>query len=213
MQLVKQHGACALPGVSIDYEELVPRIRRAVARGFVSQEHGDFVINGLWHGFDLGINTDLLKGRQRFRNYPSALNARAYVSKAIRGRLSESKTLCLGRYDGHDRGFMPTDWTSWRIFPLGAVPKPLEPDTMRPVSDHTRTGLKMATDMDFYRHSLNAYEEIATYLKQGYFLRVGDVDGAFPLLPLAPHLWRYFMFYWWDVSAADDDADARRHKS
>ena len=205
---VKQFGACSLPGVTIDFDTLVPKIERAMSLGFVSAEHGRFVIEGLWHGFDLGVDVSKLKGKQKFRNYPSALGARPFVSKAIRSRLDTFKTLCLGRFTGRDKNVMPDDWDSWRIFPLGAVPKPLEPDSMRPVSDHTRTGLKLATEMDFYRHSVNAYEEIAAYLKQGYCMRVGDVDGAFPLLPLAPRLWRYFLFHWWDVSASDDDASA-----
>ena len=176
-------------------------------RGFVSRVHGEFVLRGLRYGFDLGINLDLLKGKQRFRNYPSALSSRKFVSKATRGRLNDMKTLCLGYFGEGDRAHLP--WDKWRIFPLGAVPKPLEPENMRPVSDHTRTGLKAATDMEFFHHSLTTYDDIAAWLKQGYFLRVGDIDGAFPLLPLAPHLWPFFMFHWYDVNASDDDMHAR----
>ena len=204
---VKQRGACSLPGVSIDFDKIVPLIERAMFRGFVSPTHGRYVIEGLRWGFDLGIDLTLVKGRQRFRNYPSALNARVPVSKATRSRLADSKTICLGYYTECMRDELP--WKQWRIFPLGAVPKPLEPTSIRPVSDHTRTGLKAATDMDFFRHSLTTYEEIAAWLKQGYYLRVGDVDGAFPLLPLAPHLWPLFMFHWWDVDEPDDDEHAR----
>ena len=204
---VREHGACSLPGVSIDYDRLIPLIKRAVARGFVDMIAADFVMHGLWYGFDLGIDTDMLKGKQRFRNYPTALEARPYVSKATRSRLEAHKTICLGEWEVWQRDALP--WSTWRIFPLGAVPKPLEPTEMRPVSDHTRTGLKDATDMTFLKHSLNAYEEIATFLKQGFFLRVGDVEGAFPLLPLAPRLWPYFLFHWWDVTAPDDDVHAK----
>ena len=178
-----------------------------MARGFVSHAHGTYVIEGLRFGFDLGIDLDLIKGRQRFRNYPSALNSRKFVSKATRSRLAEQKTICLGYFSEWQRNELP--WPKWRIFPLGAVPKPLEPDSMRPVSDHTRTGLKAATDLDFFRHSLTTYDDLAAWLRQGYFLRVGDVDGAFPLLPLAPRLWPFFLFHWWDVNADDIDESAR----
>ena len=206
-KMVHDKGACSLPGVSICYDKLIPLIQRAVHRGFVSEMHGDYVMKGLWDGFDLGVDPSLLKGRQFFRNYPSAINSRSFVSKATRARVSEGKTICLGHFMREDRVLLP--WGTWRIFPLGAVPKPLEPTEMRPVSDHTRTGLKAATDMDFFRHTLNTYEEIATFLKTGYYLRVGDIDGAFPLLPLAPHLWPYFMFHWYDLDEDDDNDSAQ----
>ena len=87
---------------------------------------------------------------------------------------------------------------------MGAVPKPLEPDEMRPVSDHSRTGMKKATDMTFLRHSIHAYDELEEGLEYGYYLRVGDVDAAFPLLPLAPILWPFFLFQWFDLDLDDD---------
>ena len=200
-EMVRTGGACSLPGVSINYNKLAPMIQRAVLRGFVSHEHGDYVLRGLWDGFDLGVDPSLLKGKQHFRNYPSSINARPYVSKATRSRVVADKTIRLGLFNKEDRHLLP--WDAWRIFPLGAVPKPLEPNEMRPVSDHTRTGLKAATNVDFFRHTLNTYEEIAAFLKSGYFLRVGDIDGAFPLLPLAPHIWPHFMFHWYDINVDD----------
>ena len=77
---------------------------------------------------------------------------------------------------------------------MGAVPKQLESDELRPTSDHTRTGLNAATDLSFLKHSLNTYNEIAWFLKQDYFLRVSDVEAAFPMLPLHPDLWPFFLF-------------------
>ena len=38
------------------------------------------------------------------------------------------------------------------IFPLSAQEKPLEPGVVRPLDDHTRTGLNAATFRDFLRH-------------------------------------------------------------
>ena len=194
-----------MPGVSIKIDVLTPKIDRAVELGFVKREHANFVLNGLRFGFDLGIDTSKLKGRIGYRNYPSALNARAQISKSVRSRIGAQKTLCLGKFDSVLKSEMSAVWDTWRIFPLGGVPKPLEPDSIRLISDHTRSGLKWATDMDFFAHTLNAYSEIAAFLKPGYFMRVGDIDGAFPLLPLSPALWQYFLFRWWDVEAEDDD--------
>jgi len=36
---------------------------------------------------------------------------------------------------------------------MGAVPKPMEPGAMRPFSDHTKTGMKDATDLELFRHT------------------------------------------------------------
>ena len=59
---VKTDGACTLPGVSIAYELFMPIMMRAVARGYVRQEHADFVANGLRFGFDLGVDVCLGAG-------------------------------------------------------------------------------------------------------------------------------------------------------
>lgn len=199
---VEERGACSLPGVSIRLDLLAPLIERAVLRGYVSRAHADYAVNGLRFGFDLGIDSALLRGRQRYRNYPSALNARAAISKSVRSRLSDGKTVCLGRFSTGDRDSIP--WDTWRIFPLGAVPKSLEPDEMRPVSDHTRTGVNAATDMTMLRYTLDSLEQVACFLRHLYSMRVGDVEAAFPLIPLAPRIWRYFLFHWFDVSHGDE---------
>ena len=80
------------------------------------------------------------------------------------------------------------------MFPLGAVPKPLEPTEMRPASDHTKTGLNHASDMSFLKHSLTAHKDVAWLLRTGYFMYVSDVEAAFTVLPLAPWLWWFFLF-------------------
>eukprot|EP00964_Phaeocystis_antarctica_P015825 scaffold8736_cov39-Phaeocystis_antarctica.AAC.4 len=132
---------------------------RAVARGYVRQEHADLVADGLRFGFGLGVDVSKLRGRRLFRNYPTAVEARAAVSKATRARVEQGKTLRLFPFRAEDRAVLDR-WASWRIFPMGAVPKPMEP--------------------------------------------VSDVDSAFPLLPIAPRLWRYMMFVWFDVHAGDE---------
>ena len=135
---VQQFGACSLDGVSIVYDRFMDILWRSVSRGFVSHENALFVTEGLWSGFDLGINMTKIVGRRCFRNYRSALEARPQLSKATRARVEKGKTLklCLVPHDYSVsvlRDVIP--FPKWRIFPLGAVPKPLEPDEMRPVSD------------------------------------------------------------------------------
>ena len=199
-QQVKQHGACSLPGVSIDYKRLEPLVHRAVARGFVTVEHARFVLKGLWFGFDLGIDVAKMRGRRWFRNYASAEEHRAQVTAALRDRVRAAKTVALCKCAFRDARLLP--WDVCRVFPLGAVKKPLEPDAVRPVSDHTVTGLKEATDLESLKHTLGACEEIQSLFGKGSFMRMMDVAGAFPLLPLAPHLWIYFLCWWYTVDEA-----------
>ena len=195
--------ACTLPGVSIAYELFMPIMMRAVARGYVRQEHADFVANGLRFGFDLGVDVSKLRGRRLFRNYPTALEARAAVTKATRARVEQGKSLQLFPFRAEDRTMLDR-WPSWRIFPMGAVPKPMEPGEMRPFSDHSKTGMKDATDLELFRHTLTALKDIARFLKHMFYMRVSDVDAAFPLLPIAPRLWRFMLFIWFDVQPGDE---------
>eukprot|EP00964_Phaeocystis_antarctica_P073192 scaffold44889_cov83-Phaeocystis_antarctica.AAC.3 len=66
-----------LQGVSIAYDLFMPIMMRAVARGYVRQEHADFVADGLRFGFGLGVDVSKLRGRRLFRNYPTAVEVRA----------------------------------------------------------------------------------------------------------------------------------------
>ena len=75
--------------------------------------------------------------------------------------------------------------------------KALEPDKVRPTDDHTRTGLNAAVDMEGLRYSLMAHKEVAWWLRLNHVMRVSDVDGAFPILPLIPWLWAFMMFRFW----------------
>ena len=149
---MREQGACALPGVSIDFALFVPLMMRAVARGYVSHAKAAFVERGLREGFDLGIDVSRMHGRRRYRNYPSAYEARAAVTRATAKRVAQLKTMRLCQFEPGDRHLIP--FKVWRIFPMGAVPKALEPGEYRPFSDHTRTGLRDATVMDGLRHTL-----------------------------------------------------------
>ena len=131
---------------------------------------------------------------------PHALEA---VTRATRARVEQGKTLQLFPFGAEDRAVLDR-WPSWRIFPMGAVPKPLEPGEMRPYSDHSKTGMKDATNLGLFRHTLTALKDIARFLKHMFYMRFSDVDAAFPLLPIAPRLWRYMMFIWFDVQPGDE---------
>jgi hypothetical protein len=109
-------------------------------------------------------------------------------------RVKLGKTVWLGTWSESLGKLLRSTFGSTFIFPMGAVSKPLEPLEKRPTDDHTRTGLNAATDLSFLRHTLDTYSEIAAFLKQDYFMRVSDVDAAFPLLPLHPDLWPFFLF-------------------
>ena len=210
VQQVESKGACSLPGVSINYDRFLLVLERAIFRGFVTPFVGEFVAAGLRWGFDLGVKTDELKGKIKFKNYPSAIEARRFVTKATRRRVEKGKTICLGAFEwAKDKFRLP--WANLRVFPLGAVPKPLELDEMRPVSDHTRTGMKAATDMTFLRHTLSAYDDVACEHKFGYWMSVRDVDDAFPLLPLIPKLWPFFLFIWYSINGSDDDCSTKEY--
>eukprot|EP00965_Chrysotila_dentata_P006495 211796-Pleurochrysis_carterae.AAC.1 len=60
-----------------------------------------------------------------FRNYRLAPSNRAAVLKALRKRLHSGNTICLGIYERGDSHLLP--WYTFRIFPMGAVEKLLEP--------------------------------------------------------------------------------------
>ena len=92
---------------------------------------------------------------------------------------------------------------------MGAVPKKLEPDSIRPVSDHTKTGFNRAVDLRAVEHTLDTYNEISRELRKGYYMRVEDVDGAFPILPLAPRVWKYMFVHWFDGRSRKTSNESR----
>ena len=47
-------------------------------------------------------------------------------------------------------------------------------------ADHSKTGMKDATDLELFRHTLTALKDIARFLKHMFYMRVSDVDAAFP---------------------------------
>lgn len=193
---VLEHGAGALDGNTLnlgEFERMGPRI---VDAGLVSQSDVDFVVHGIKHGFNLGVDETKLPGKRIHRNYKSAFEKSALVTDALRKRVQKGKTVKLGDFHG-DPGDLPG--LTGIVVPNGSVAKKLEPDSVRPFSDHTKTGFNAACDMRAVDHTLDTYNEIAAELKPGYFMRVEDVDGAFPILPLHPDVWKYMYVWWFDV--------------
>ena len=193
---IQKHGVSKLDGYNINLGAFQSTLPKCVSAGLVSAEDATFVLHGLEHGFDLSVNHDMLKGRRVHKNYNSAYDEKEKVTKALAKRVHTGKTLKLGAFSGNARDLPPG---SGIVVPMGSVAKKLQPDDARPISDHTKTGLNAAADTSGLQHTLDTYNEIARELHAGYFMRVEDVDGAFPNLPLAPVVWKYMYVWWYDV--------------
>ena len=185
-----------MPGNTLQMDQWKHWLPLAVKAGYVEADTAKYVMDGLEHGFDLGLNEDKFRGRSYYRNYKSAIEHRATVSDALRKRVKAGKTICLGPWRPGDP--LPSGARGC-VVPQGAVAKKLEPDAVRPTSDHTKTTLNSAVDMSAVEHTLDTYAEIARELKKGFYMRVEDVDGAFPVLPLAPRVWKYMFVHWFDL--------------
>ena len=168
----------------------------AVQRGFVRHDEATFVADGLRNGFKLGVDTTKMRGHRQFNNYKSSIEAAASVSRAVQERVDIHKTIDLGPSTPGLEQAIRQYFVSSCIFPMGAVGKSVEEyaDEKRPTDDHTRTGLNAATDMKGLRYGLDTYREIAEGFKKYYFMRVSDVKGAFPILPIHPEVWPFFFF-------------------
>ena len=206
-RVVHDLGACALPGVSIQYEPFIKNMWRAVQLGFVQEQHAEFVQQGLRWGFEIGLHPDRVRGHRFFKNYESSVNdaARSRVIAATEARVTAGKTLHLGAVVDSTLSVMRQVFDAAYIFPMGAVAKPLEPDKLRPTDDHTRTGLNAACDMSgppSLSYSLDTYAEMARRLLPGFAMHVTDVEAAFPMLPFAPWVWP-FMFHRFFASEGD----------
>ena len=204
-ELVETKNACALPGCTIKYDSFLPVLRRAVSRGYVRDEHAAFVEDGLRNGFSLGLSegdfSSLQFKKRVFRNYQSAYDGRPQVTKAVMARVARGKTLELGPW--HEvKNELDATVEEYFKFPMGAVAKPTQPSVLRPTDDHTVTGLNGLTILGLLAHTLNTYKEAAWLLKQNYFMYVSDVEDAFLLIPLAPWLWRFFLFSFFRDDAA-----------
>ena len=141
--LVEAKGACSLPGCTLIYDRIVPVLQRAVIRGFVSLPHAQHTFRSLRFGYTGGAQQALLErsGQRPFRNYPSAIAARAAVTRSLNARIAAGKSLLIGKASNSLYSSFSSRYASWFMFSLGAVPKAMEPNEMRPVSDHSKSGL------------------------------------------------------------------------
>ena len=188
-ELVSRETACSLPGVNIKFSVFMDCMRRAQSRGYVKDADAQFVEQGLRYGFEAGVARHKLKGKRVFRNYPPAEECRSQVTAAITARVNKGRTVKLGPWRTVVAQLEAMGVKDYFKFPMGAVAKASDASVKRPTSDHTRTGLNAATEMERLRHSLNTYQEVAWLLRQNYFMYVSDVEDAFLLIPLAPWLW------------------------
>ena len=189
-------NACALPGCSLKYESFMDVLQRAMSRGYVRDHVGRYVMDGLRNGFSIGLDRGSVVGRRIFKNFKSAYENRESVSDAIESRLEKHKTVLLGPAD-EVLTELKQKIKNFFVFPMGAVPKPHDPSVMRPISDHTKTGLNKLTVLGILKHSLDTYNEVRWFLKKHHFMYVSDVEDAFLLIPLAPWLWYFFLFRWY----------------
>jgi len=151
---VSMVGVSTLEGYNLNLALFEKSLPLCVEAGLVSQEHADYVLDGLRHGFDLGINHKLLTGRRVFKNYTSAYEHKDKVQKALQKRVKTGKTLKLGAFSGDPRDLPMGGGV---VVPQGAVPKKMEPESVRPISDDTKTGLNAAVDLSGLQHTLNTY--------------------------------------------------------
>ena len=196
----------------------MPVLRRAQSRGYVRDCDGDYVAQGLRHGFDLGVSEAHLLGlgTRVHRNYKSAMEAHKSVTDAITSRVAKGKSVVLGRAD-ECLPVLLKEYDSMAVFPIGAVPKPNQAEDTRPedliwrpTSDHTKTGFNACKLHWLLGHSLNTYKEVEWLLKRGYFCRISDVEDAFLLIPLHPRVWR-FMLFRWSLGGPDAPQDLLMH--
>ena len=168
-----------------------------MSRGYVKDCFGNYVIDGLKNGFDLGVDKKSFErsGRRVFRNYPTAYANKVAVSTAIDSRVARKKTLMLGKWKEVEPQLTKSGPALF-VFPMGAVAKSSQPGVFRPTSDHTRTGLNALFSSGLLKHSLNSDKEMSFYLQWWYYSVVSDVNDAFPILPVAPWLWFAMVFRW-----------------
>ena len=194
---IGKHGVHSMDGYHINLAKFKATLPQCVAADLIPEKDAAYVLHGLEFGFDLGVDHEKLRGRRVHKNYSTAYESKAKLHKALCKRVSAGKTLRLGAFAG-SANELPAG--AGIVVPQGAVKKKLEPDSARPISDHSKTGFNRAVDMSAVEHTLDTYNEIARELKPGYFMRVEDVDAAFPILPLAPSVWKYMYVWWYDVN-------------
>ena len=113
-------GACSLPGCTLIFDRIVPVLQRAVIRGFVSLPHAQHTFRSLRFGYTGGAQQALLErsGQRPFRNYPSAIAARAAVTRSLNARITAGKSLLIGKASNSLYSSISSRYASWFMFSL-----------------------------------------------------------------------------------------------
>ena len=194
---VTRDGFVGVKGFDLSVPLFDSYLDKSYSEGRLSGAHYGFVKDLVHMGSDFGVIHDKRNGRRQFRNYPSALNNPLGVHTAVQLRVDRGKTLRIGPYHRSQLCNLPPDSL---IFPLGAITKPHQPDVWRLISDHTKSGMRDCCDMSLFKFGLRSEENISKELKRGYYMRMMDVEDAFPIMPYRPTIWKYFFFVWYDVN-------------
>jgi hypothetical protein len=186
------HGnACDLPGVLLKYDPFVDLLGHAYRASMVTWEMACYVGHTLRWGTDLGIKSSALRGYSLRGNYKSATGADAPKGvAAFEKRLEEQRTVDLGDWPSIGTAVLSRVFGSWRMAPIGLVAKG---DDARIVTDHTASGLNGAYTSTFLKHTIDSLTQLARHLLPGHALSVFDVEGAFKVIPIAPHLWPHML--------------------
>ena len=203
---IERRGVSHLKGSTLDVDLFTEKLDLLVRDGDFSRSDADYLRKGITWGFDLGVDESKLPGKAVLKNYKSAFDNKQKVTDALAARVTAGKTLKLGAFDGNPDD-LPGE--SGRVVPNGAVAKKLEADKVRPFSDHTKTGLNPASDAARVAHKLDTCREVEEALRPGHCMRIEDVDAAFPILPLAPRIWKYMYVWWYDVDRPLDEQPAQ----
>jgi hypothetical protein len=208
-QQVEAEGVSVLPAPLLNYRRLSPALQRAVIRGYVPLRSAQFVHEMFTIGCQLGVNIEEFelsrKGTKWHRNYKSATDHREPVSKGIRKRVDKGTSVCLGRISGkQDLDLLPVNSI---IFPMGGTEKRLEVSEWRPTSDHTKSQLNLYTSLFDLLHSITSDTDILRWFVDGSYMAVGDVADAFPMIPLIPAIWKWFLFVWYNPYDHQDPAE------
>ena len=166
---VHTRGWSSMDGYTLNLAEFEDILPKAVEAGYgdVSLAEAEYVLRGLRYGFDLEHDESLMPpGQTYYRNYKSAFDNSQKITDALLKRVRQGKTLKLGPWQVED-GFPHGEGCN---VPNGGVPKKLEPDVIRPVSDHTKTQFNAASRSDRVKHTLDTYNEIALALEKGFYI-------------------------------------------
>ena len=112
--------------------------------GLITAEQADFTLHGLECSFVLGVGHAKMVGRRVHKNYASAYANVAKVHTALAKRVAAGKKLRLRSFLGQS---VELPRGSGTMLAQDAVPKKLKPNSVRPFSDHTKTGFNGSVDM------------------------------------------------------------------